>query len=111
MDHFRPNGSSPTTDPCQEKFQPLPCLPGQVQWMGLKYIIVHQSKTSLSLQVQYSSTVFAEWCLAKTLGRPGMQAHPTKIEIPNDSFLNEQTEAQGRLAQVRSVSFSKVVTV
>ena len=79
--------------------------------MGLKYIIVHQSQTSLSLQVQYSSTVFAEWCLAKTLGRPGMQAHPTKIEIPNDSFLNEQTEAQGRLAQVRSVSFSKVVTV
>ena len=78
---------------------------------GLKNIIVHQSKTSLSLQVQYSSTVFAEWCLAKTLGRPGMQAHPTKIEIPNDSFLNEQTEAQGRLAQVRSVSFSKVVTV
>jgi len=40
-----------------------------------------------------------------------MQAHPTKIQIPNDIFLNEQTEAQGRLAQIRSVSFSKVVTV
>ena len=34
----------------------------------------------------------------KNIGSPpGIQAHPTKIEIPNDSFLNEQTAAQGRL--------------
>lgn len=111
MDHFRPNGSSPRTDPRQEKFKPLPCLPGQVQWMGLKYITAHQSKTSLSLQVQQLNG-FCRVVPCKNIGSPpGIQAHPTKIEIPNDSFLNEQTEAQGRLAQIRSVSFSKVVTV
>ena len=72
--------------PPRKKFQPLPCLPGQVQWMGLKYIIVHQSKTSLSLQVQQLNG-FCRVVPCKNIGSPTHAGTPnqnwnTKRQLP-----------------------------